>query len=144
MSTVFIFAHVSVYFISLQSCVLLYTLGKNFMISITIINLTNLQQQGQNYFTCEFSGPKEKTGWKLGQNLIQSHKKEIELYPSSDFNHENQYRGSPDSINFVLPRNRTIVKIVLCGDWFSTENATYVFWILKVPFIGLQFETPCT
>ena len=32
------------------------------------------------------------------------------------------YRGSPDSTNFAHPGNRTIEKIVLSGDWFSTKK----------------------
>ena len=43
------------------------------------------------------------------------------------------YRGSPDSTNFVLPGNCTIAKIVLSGVWFSTKIAIYDFWIFKVP-----------
>ena len=34
---------------------------------------------------------------------------------------------------FALPGNRTIAKIVLIRDWFSTKNAIYDFWNSKVP-----------
>ena len=34
---------------------------------------------------------------------------------------EQWYRGSPDSTNFAHPGNRTIEKIVLNGDLFSTK-----------------------
>ena len=47
-----------------------------------------------------------------------------------------QYRGSPDSTVFAPPGNRTIVKTVLFGDWFSTKIVIYDFWIFKVPFFG--------
>jgi hypothetical protein len=46
------------------------------------------------------------------------------------------YKGSPDSTIFVLPGNRTIAKIILSGDWFSTKIAIYDFWIFKVPFFS--------
>ena len=35
---------------------------------------------------------------------------------------DGMYSWSPDSTNFVPPGNRTIVKIVLNGDWFSTKS----------------------
>ena len=37
------------------------------------------------------------------------------------------YRGSPDSTNFGPPGDRTIVKIVLSGDWFSTKIGIWDF-----------------
>ena len=37
------------------------------------------------------------------------------------------YRGSPDSTNFGPPGDRTIAKIVLSGDWFSTKIAIWDF-----------------
>ena len=44
--------------------------------------------------------------------------------------------GPPDSTNFVPPGNRTIAKIILFGDWFSTKIAIYDFLISKVPFFS--------
>ena len=44
-------------------------------------------------------------------------------------------QGSPHSTIFELPGNRTIGKIVLSGDWFSTKIGIYDFWIFKVPFL---------
>ena len=37
------------------------------------------------------------------------------------------YRGSPDNTNFGPPGDRTIAKIVLCGDWFSTKIRIWDF-----------------
>ena len=37
------------------------------------------------------------------------------------------YRGSPDSTNFGPPGDRTIAKIVLSGDWFSTKIGIWDF-----------------
>ena len=48
----------------------------------------------------------------------------------------NRYRESPDSTNFAHPGNRTIEKIVLNGDLFSTKITIYDFWIFKVPFFS--------
>ena len=55
-----------------------------------------------------------------------------------------QYRGSPDSTIFVLPDNRTIEKIVLSGDWFSTKIAIYDIWIFKVPFLCSFYNLLCS
>ena len=49
------------------------------------------------------------------------------------------YRGSPDSTNFVLPGNRTIAKIVLSGDWFSTKIG-----IARTTFITFNRPGPKT
>ena len=54
----------------------------------------------------------------------------------SDYSESSKYRGSPDSTNFVLPGIRTIAKIVLSGDWFSTKITIYDFWISKVLFFS--------
>ena len=50
-------------------------------------------------------------------------------------------------MNFVLPGNRTIAKIVLSGDWFSTKMAIYDFWISKVllfSYLMLKKGQNCT
>ena len=52
------------------------------------------------------------------------------------FGQKKWYRGSPDSTNFAHPGNRTIEKIVLNGDLFSTKITIYDFWIFKVPFFS--------
>jgi hypothetical protein len=46
------------------------------------------------------------------------------------------YRDSPVSAVFWSPRNRTIIKTSLIGDWFSSKIAILDFWIFKVPFFG--------
>ena len=48
--------------------------------------------------------------------------------------HERIYKGSPDSTNFAHPRNHTIEKIVLTGDWFNTKIAKCDFGFPKSPF----------
>ena len=60
----------------------------------------------------------------------------MQLYEIFDKILQSKYRGSPDSTNFAHPGNRTIEKIVLNGDLFSTKITTYDFWIFKVPFFS--------
>ena len=44
------------------------------------------------------------------------------------------YRGSPVSVIFQSPWNRTIGKSALIGDWFRTKKTILDFWIFKVHF----------
>ena len=63
-----------------------------------------------------------------------------EQWGKKNNNVKSYYRGSPHSTNFGLQGNRTIAKIVLNGDWFSTKITIYDFSISKVPFLALLYK----
>ena len=56
------------------------------------------------------------------------------IHTDKNISYSSYYRGSPDSTNFVPPGNRTIAKIVLSGDLFSTKNVNSALQICKAPF----------